>query len=232
MKGYVLIPQCRVCSRCTQEIRDLIDADLIANDPILDVLNRYKEHFTGEYPLTENSLINHKKHLVEWLAVARLSAIKIEGGRLSLVPEVVKRAAEVDSFIRSVSVEVAKGVVNEDKILQNMILDSYRDIERLNDILTASALNPKYLRSMILTKDTVKKNLIDTLQKNTELRQKIGGDIDKANTVKDIVRRVIMACVKSLRTLGVTQEQADEFAISLKDMMSKDTEISKYMDLE
>lgn len=207
----------------------MIDSDLVAGDSITDILNRYKTKFPPEYPLTDNSLINHKKHLMEWLAVARLSSIKVEGGKLSLVPEAIERAREVDTFITTVSLDVAKGIVNEDHILQNMIIDSYRDIERLNDILTSTALSPKYIRSTMLTKDTIKRTLIETLQKNTELRQKIGGDIDKAKSIFDIIKRMITCCIKALKAIGLTQEQADAFSKKLKDTMYKDVEISKYL---
>ena len=83
---------------------------------------------------------------------------------------------------------------------------------------------------MVLTKDTVKKNLIDAIQRSQELRQKVGGDIDKAMAVKDAIKRVINCCVKSLRAISATQEEADTFAAALKDFMLKDPTLAKYLD--
>lgn len=229
MRGYTLVPTCRICSHCKDEIRDSIDADLVAGETITDTCIRYRSFFPKEYELTENALIEHKKHLMEWLATAKLSSLKIEGGKLSLVPEALSRSREVDEFVSGVSHDVARGIVNEPKILQNLIIDSYKDLERCSDILTAQAVSPKYIRSILTTKDSIRKNLMDALQRNVELRQKIGGDIDKTKTVQEVLKRVIACCIKSLKVISVTQEEADAFAEALKDSMYKDTEISKFM---
>jgi hypothetical protein len=230
MHGYTLVPQCRICSRVDQDVRDAIDADLISGELVQTILLKFKDKFPSEHPLTEASIANHKKHLMEWLAVSKLSAIRVEAGKLSLVPEVVDRRHEVDTFLEKTSLDVARGIVNQDDILQSLIIDSYRDIEKLNEEISSSSMTPKYMRMMVLTKDTVKKNLIDAIQRSQELRQKVGGDIDKATAVKDAIKRVINCCVKSLRAISATQEEADTFAAALKDFMLKDPTLAKYLD--
>lgn len=228
--SYALIPQCRICSKVSDETRKSIDKDILLGLTPKDIVAKYASKFPEASPLTIYSVQNHRKHYLEFLAVKKLEHMEVSDGKLAIVPKDIEESLKVQKFISETSLKVAEGIINEEAILQTLMLDSFNDITSLNEQIMAGSLTGKYLRATLATKDTIKKNLIEAIQKNKELRQKVGGEMEQLALIKDILNRMLKNCVLSLKEVGVSKSVGELFGKELERRLRLDPLISKYME--
>lgn len=230
MEGYVKDPHCRICTKISQEDRDAIDSAILNRAPLEALVEKYKHIFPSEAPLTIYALQNHKKHLTEYASTVRLSVLakEVESGSLTVVPSKLVTGDRLTSLMADTVDNVSRGIIVEEDILLCLISDNFKDLQYLAEFQQSSPPSIKYLRAIVMAKDALRKTLFDALQKNRELQQKEGGEIDKAMAVKEALTKLINLCAKALATIKVSQETVDQFKTVLISMIKADPILSRY----
>jgi len=230
MKGYTLLSNCRICQKISQEVRDKLDKAILEGESAERIVATFEGAFPKEAPLNEFVVKYHKAHLMEYVATTKLERLGIEAGSLVLVPEAVSRESDVSVFLSDVATQTAKGIIDEDRVLRALIVDSYRDLNDINEIIASSFKSPKTLRSLALAKDQIKRTMSDTIQRSQELRLKVGGEIEQKLAVQKAIRATLNECIKVMRSMEFSQEQAKQFSNLLQVSVRKNPDLAPYLD--
>ena len=166
--------------------------------------------------------------MYETVALGKLSDLGIAPGSLTFKShtqeELDKEKFQLDTFK-----DINSGVIQEENILKSLIIDSYNDINSINEAIEARAFSDKYFRSMLATKDVIKKTLIDTLQKNRELNQKDDSKEELKRNLKLLSQRLFSVVSETMDMIDIPQEKKAEFGRLLKEAVLKDADLAQIL---
>ena len=223
--NYSILPGCRVCTEIPDDIRKQIDEKILLSVPDKEILAEFKFSFPASSPLTLDAISFHKQHLFQEIATKKLSELGLEKTSVVIPEESLKESEILEQTYKDVS----KGIINESQMLDSLIIGSYSDIRHLEEMISANYSKPNLVRLYILTKDTVRKGLMDALQRSQELRQKEGGIADKERALKILAEHIIQAVLASLQEFGLSPEQISAFGNMFKKHCMEDGIIKKYV---
>jgi hypothetical protein len=211
---YRKIPQCRVCK---SSIGEHIDSDLLQGISYGQIIKSYGHHFDPTGPLTDNSLRNHKKHLLAAIEMAAAAAKAATPPQTALSP-----ALSPHNTARQRIFDAAvKDKINEAEVLEAMMTSGLEDLKRL-----APPDDPLQKDTEVLVRDRVRKNLSNIAIGSAQVKQmQLAADNDRhrlelgriAFRMFEIFRRALEACPADYRGLVGTQ---------LKDAIRNDDEIN------
>lgn len=229
MKDYLKYASCRICQKVDQDTRDLIDKAIIEGKDEDTIIREFAEYFPSNAPLTPRAIKYHKSHLMEHIAREKINALAIsEDGNISISPAVI-HSEQITTFLSDTALQVANGVIDEQRVLQALIIDSYKDLNKLNEFLDSQKESLKVLRQVLLTKDSIKRNLADQIQRSQELKIKVGGEISEHLQVQKAIKSMASACIRVLKAMGFAETEAKTFGLRLKAEMEVDPILSPYM---
>ena len=223
--NYSILPGCRVCTEIPDDIREQIDEKILLSVPDKEILAEFKFSFPSSSPLTLDAISFHKQHLFQEIATKKLSELGLEKTSIIVSEESLRESEILEQTYKDVS----KGIINESQMLDSLIIGSYSDIQHLEEMISANYSKPNLVRLYILTKDTVRKGLMDALQRSQELRQKEGGAVDKERSLKILAEHIVQAVLSSLQEFGLSSEQISAFGTLFKKHCLEDETIKKYV---
>lgn len=224
---YPKVPQCRICSKCEDNIRIEIDRAIIAGKLTKkEIVHKYSVHFTKAHKLTTTSVTNHKKHFLEYVSSIAIAKIeKAPGGHLIVTPT---KELQTQSFIEKTAADLAVGIVDEDSLLTMLIIDGAEDIELLNDQLGAFPFN-KGSNNLLNTKNEIRKGLVQSLLKKRELTNMIESTSGTRDEVRNVLETFIRISLKTLRDMSADPKFIEEYGSRLRAASLQNPKVSKYL---
>lgn len=214
---YRKVPQCRVCK---SSVGEHIDSDLLQGVSYKQIISSYGRHFDPTGPLTDNSLRNHKKHLlaaIQMAAAAQKAATPTQTALSpSLNPHGTARQRIFDAAV--------KEKVNEAEVLEAMIVSGLEDLKR-----HAPPEDPNKTDTEVLVRDRIRKNVSNIAIGSAQVKQmQLAADTDRhrlelgriAFRMFELFRRSLEVCPADYRGLVGSQ---------LKDAIRNDDEINELL---
>ena len=223
--NYPIVPACRICTSVPDDIRNQIDEKILLDVPDKEILAEFKFSFPATSPLTLDAIAFHKQHLYKTIALTKLKDLELERTPV-VIPESSLKESEI---LEKTYSDVSQGIINEAQMLESLIIGAYGDIRQLEEMVSANYSKPALVRLYIVTKDTIRKSLMDALQRSQELRQKEGGEIDKERALRQLSERFVQVIHATLQEYGLSVEELKHFGFLLKKNCLDDEIIKKYI---